>query len=64
MAQTEATIRDWWSRGGTVLLHTGRLVVDLVEGGPETNSASDLLEVGLGSPGPWTPRQAEITRYG
>ena len=27
---------------------TGRLLVDLVEGGPETNSAADLLEVGGG----------------
>jgi hypothetical protein len=27
---------------------TGRLVVDLVEGGPETNSAKDLLSVGFG----------------
>jgi hypothetical protein len=27
---------------------TGRLVVDLVEGGPETNSPADLLEVGFG----------------
>jgi hypothetical protein len=27
---------------------TARLVVDLVEGGPETNSASDLLSVGFG----------------
>jgi hypothetical protein len=27
---------------------TGRLVVDLVEGGPETNSAADLLEVAAG----------------
>jgi hypothetical protein len=26
---------------------TGRLVVDLVEGGPETNSATDLLETGF-----------------
>jgi hypothetical protein len=26
---------------------TGRLIVDLVEGGPETNSASDLLETGF-----------------
>ena len=27
---------------------TARLVVDLVEGGPETNSAKDLLSVGFG----------------
>jgi uncharacterized membrane protein len=27
---------------------TARLVVDLVEGGPETNSATDLLSVGFG----------------
>ena len=27
---------------------TARLVVDLIEGGPETNSASDLLSVGFG----------------
>ena len=26
---------------------TGRLVVDLVEGGPETNSATDLLKTGF-----------------
>ena len=26
---------------------TGRLVVDLVEGGPETNSAADLLKTGF-----------------
>ena len=26
---------------------TGRLIVDLVEGGPETNSATDLLKTGF-----------------
>src|SRR5271170_7748226 len=26
---------------------TGRLVVDLIEGGPETNSATDLLKTGF-----------------
>ena len=27
---------------------TGRLVADLIEGGPETNSAADLLATGFG----------------
>jgi hypothetical protein len=27
---------------------TARLVVDLAEGGPETNSATDLLSIGFG----------------
>jgi hypothetical protein len=62
-AQAEGIVRDWWARGRETAarrpiskvetVRTGigvekRLVTDLIEGGPETNSASDLLSVGFG----------------